>query len=26
MEKIEGGLTSIEIRAFKEMAYGAGAR
>jgi len=26
MEKIEGGLTSIEIRAFTEMAYGAGAR
>ena len=26
MEKIEGGLTMIEIRAFKEMAYGAGGR
>ncbi|MCW9048323.1 MAG: rod shape-determining protein MreB [Gammaproteobacteria bacterium] len=26
MEKIEGGLTMIEGRAFKEMAYGAGAR
>ncbi|WP_299795510.1 rod shape-determining protein [uncultured Shewanella sp.] len=26
MEKIEGGLTMIEIRAFREMALGAGAR
>lgn len=26
MEKTEGGLTMIEVRAFKEMAYGAGAR
>lgn len=26
MEKIEGGLTMIEIRAFKEMGYGAGGR
>jgi len=26
MEKVEGGLTQIEIRAFNELAYGAGAR
>ena len=26
MEKMEGGLTQIEIRAFRELAYGAGAR
>jgi len=26
MEKLEGGVTMIEVRAFKELAYGAGAR
>ena len=26
MERLEGGITDIELRVFKELAYGAGAR